>query len=159
MSFFLWIVGLVRPRLPHETAIARKTLSVPARRLRDADLVKGRVLDYGCGRGRDAKALRCDKYDPHYAPIRPRGKFDTILCSYVLNVLDTPERSKVLADIRKLLKKDGIAYITVRRDANHFQGLSWQHLVELDLPTVWETSSYCVYKLEARSSDSVRRSS
>jgi len=140
-------VGFVRPRLPHETAIARKTLSVPARRLREANLVKGRVLDYGCGKGQDAKGLRCDKYDPHYAPSKPRGKYDTILCSYVLNVLDTPERAKVLADIRKLLKKGGRAYITVRRDASHFRGLTWQHLVELDLPVVWQTNSYCVYKM------------
>ena len=65
----------------HLTAIKRTKLSVPIRGL---DLKGKRVLDYGCGRGSDADLLGADKYDPYYFPERPTGKYDVILCTYVL---------------------------------------------------------------------------
>ena len=39
------------------TAISRKAPSRPMRFLQEHDLLKGRMLDYGCGRGTDAKFL------------------------------------------------------------------------------------------------------
>lgn len=131
----------------HETAIARKTLSAPAKRLVKLGLISGRVLDYGCGRGKDAEILNCEGYDPYYFPTKPRGKFDTILCSYVLNVLTEESRQEVIDSIKRLLKSGGSAYISVRRDTKNFNRLDRQFNVQLDLPTVYSNSSFCIYKL------------
>ena len=82
------------PRNPHShLAIKeRKSLSYPTRRLLSMGLVRGRVLDFGCGTGIDVAFLRkqgleVTGYDPHYAPEPPDGRFDTILCHYVLNCI------------------------------------------------------------------------
>jgi len=84
-------------------------------------LIQGRVLDFGCGLGTDVNFLRENSvdvvgYDPYYAPAYPIGKFDTILCHYVLNVLLLEEQAHVLMAISELLKPTGKAYFTVRRD-------------------------------------------
>ncbi len=55
-------------------------------------------------------------YDPHYAPNYPTGRFDTILCHYVLNVLLPEEQVAVLMAVSELLQPSGKAYFTVRRD-------------------------------------------
>ena len=81
----------------------------------------GRVLDYGCGKGADARYLEnkgyniCS-YDPHWNPTTPVGTFDTVLCTYVLNVLREAEAAEVIRNIKKYLTPSGVAYITVRRD-------------------------------------------
>jgi hypothetical protein len=59
--------------------------------LNSLGLLRGKMLDYGCGRGFDAEYYGMDKYDPHYAPEFPKIKFDTITCNYVLNVVDAVE--------------------------------------------------------------------
>ena len=105
----------------HLTAIDRTNLSSPARFLLTKDLLKSRILDFGCGLGTDVKILRqkgsdITGYDPHYAPIYPDGKFDTIVCGYVLNVLMPEEQADVLMNIAHLLKPGGKAYYAVRRD-------------------------------------------
>jgi diadenosine tetraphosphate (Ap4A) HIT family hydrolase len=79
------------------------------------------VLDYGCGHGTDVDFLRekgfeVEGYDPHYAPERPDGTFDTILCHYVLNVLLQRTQTDVLMDISEHLRPSGTAFYTVRRD-------------------------------------------
>ena len=48
----------------HKTAIKRNKLSAPMRYLSENNLLKGDLLDYGCGRGDDADLLSMDKYDP-----------------------------------------------------------------------------------------------
>ncbi len=105
----------------HLTAKDRKSLSFPSKILIERKLLKGRVLDFGCGFGKDVEELKkkgfeITGFDPHYFPSYPTGKFDTIICHYVLNVLDKREQFKVLIDISRLLKPDGHAYFTVRRD-------------------------------------------
>lgn len=105
----------------HLTAKDRKWPSYPTKQLWRLGLIQGRVLDFGCGLGADAHFLRDNKidavgYDPHYAPEYPDGKFDTILCHYVLNVLLGEEQAHVLMAISELLKPTGRAYFTVRRD-------------------------------------------
>ncbi len=108
-------------KFSHLTAIDRTKLSSPAQFLVDRNLLQGRVLDFGCGMGNDVKILQTRGlniagYDPHYSPIYPDGKFDSIVCCYVLNVLMPEEQANVLMNIAHLLKPGGKAYYTVRRD-------------------------------------------
>lgn len=105
----------------HLTAKERDKESFPTRWLFRNDMLKGNVLDYGCGYGKDvefikAKGFECTGYDPHYAPDYPARKFDTIICQYVLNVLLPEEQAEVLMSVSELLKPEGRAYFAVRRD-------------------------------------------
>jgi DNA phosphorothioation-associated putative methyltransferase len=87
------------------TAISRSGLSVPARQVViDHQVVPGRsVLDYGCGRGDDVRALRdmrfeASGWDPHYFPDSRQAPADVVLMTYVLNVIEDPEeRHRTLA--------------------------------------------------------------
>ncbi len=105
----------------HLTAKERDFLSFPARLLFDKGLLKGSVLDFGCGFGNDVEVLKSrgvdiSGYDKHYFPEEPNQRFDTILCLYVLNVLLPEEQSLVLMEVSALLKPGGKVYFAVRRD-------------------------------------------
>jgi diadenosine tetraphosphate (Ap4A) HIT family hydrolase len=105
----------------HLTAKERDKVSFPTRWLFRQKLLKGSVLDYGCGFGSDVTFLNengfeATGYDPHYQPNYPQNKFDTIICQYVLNVLLPEEQSEVLMSVSELLKPSGRAYFSVRRD-------------------------------------------
>lgn len=105
----------------HLTAKERTTPSLPVRMLLERKIIKGKVLDFGCGFGKDVshlivKGYDVKGYDPYYYPEYPTEKFDTILCFYVLNVLFPEEQNKVLMQISNLLKPTGRAYFAVRRD-------------------------------------------
>jgi ATP adenylyltransferase len=111
------------PKNPHShlTVKERQAPSFPTRHLLAQGLIQGRVLDFGCGTGTDVNFLRqrgidITGYDPYYAPTVPTGRFDTILCHYVLNVLLPEEQAQVLMAVAELLKPSGRAYFTVRRD-------------------------------------------
>jgi len=108
----------------HLTVKERQWPSFPAKQLLQRGLIRGAVLDFGCGTGVDVVFLRdrgftVTGYDPHYAPDYPQGKFDTILCLYVLNVLLPEEQAVVLMAISELLKPTGRAYFAVRRDIKY----------------------------------------
>lgn len=108
----------------HLTVKERTQASFPVRYLLRQGLIRGRVLDFGCGLGVDIVFLRArgfgiTGYDPHYAPDLPQGKFDTVLCLYVLNVLLPEEQAHVLMAVAELLKPEGRAYFAVRRDIQH----------------------------------------
>lgn len=105
----------------HLTAKRRKYPSYPTRYLLAQGRIRGRVLDFGSGLGADVRYLRqlgykVSEYDPYYASVYPSGRFDTILCHYVLNVLLPEEQPYVLMCVAELLDKEGKAYYTVRRD-------------------------------------------
>ncbi|MCC5957662.1 MAG: DNA phosphorothioation-associated putative methyltransferase [Natronohydrobacter sp.] len=91
----------------HRTAIGRNSLSAPMAALNAAGLLEDgvSVLDYGCGRGDDVRALRAAGidavgWDPHCAPDRsvlaPR---DVVNLGFVLNVVEDP------AERRDLLRR------------------------------------------------------
>jgi len=134
----------------HKTAISRKKPSAPVRALIDKGVIIGRTLDYGCGRGRDASEYDMESYDPHFQPVMPGGLFDTIVCNFVLNVIESSaERKAVVVDIRKRLAPGGRAYISVRTDKKQLNGYTkigtWQGRVTLDAPIVAKGSGYATY--------------
>jgi SAM-dependent methyltransferase len=109
---------------PHLTAKERTTISFPTRWLKQSDLLKGEILDFGCGFGFDTDELQKAGfnilgYDNYYRPEYPTKRFDTIICNYVLNVLEPKEQAEALMEVSELLKPTGIAYFTVRRDIKH----------------------------------------
>ena len=106
---------------PHLTAIERTSMSFPTRWLKQNNLLKGEILDFGCGFGFDTDQLKEQGfdivgYDNHYRPDYPQKRFDTIICNYVLNVLEPNEQAEVLMSVSELLKPTGKAYFAVRRD-------------------------------------------
>ncbi len=106
---------------PHLTAIERRTLSFPTRLLKERKLLIGDILDFGCGFGYDTDQLEKSGfnivgYDNYYRPELPEKRFDTIICNYVLNVLEPNEQAEVLMSVSELLKPMGKAYFSVRRD-------------------------------------------
>lgn len=109
---------------PHLTAKERTSLSFPSKWLFDKGLIKGRTLDFGCGFGTDvnilySKGIDIKGYDNHYFPEYPAERFDTIICNYVLNVLQPDEQPEVIMSVSELLKPSGRAYFTVRRDLKY----------------------------------------
>jgi diadenosine tetraphosphate (Ap4A) HIT family hydrolase len=109
---------------PHLTAKERDKPSFPTRFLLKNNFLKGSILDFGSGLGKDTaylkeKSFNVDGYDPFYLPQYPEKKYDTIICNYVLNVLQPEEQTEVLMNVSELLKPDGAAYFTVRRDLKY----------------------------------------
>lgn len=84
----------------HLTAISRKSPSAPMMYLAKMGLLKGKMLDYGCGRGYDADAFGMAKYDPFWFKCDDfcAGEFDTITCNYVLNVIEDFKERKALVE-------------------------------------------------------------
>jgi len=132
----------------HRSAIRRGGLSAPMRRLCEAELVVGRILDFGCGRGEDADIVGAEKYDSVSFPTKPEGTFDTITCTYVLNTIWLPwDRAQVIEEIRELLAPGGKSYVTVRRDIRGWRKTSWGYQIEvvLDEPRLWRNCRYETY--------------
>ncbi len=135
----------------HLTAKERDRPSFPTRKLLELGHIEGRVLDYGCGHGADVDFLRekgfeVKGYDPHYAPERPEDTFDTILCHYVLNVLLQREQTDVLMGVSELLRPDGTAFYTVRRD---LQRTGYRQHYEHNVPT-YQTNVRLPYETVVR---------
>lgn len=144
---------------PYLTAIKRTDLSVPTRYLLQHNLLKGRILDFGCGFGYDTDELKkrghdIIGYDYYYRPDYPEGKFDTIICNYVLNVLEPYAQAEVLMNVTNLLSPKGTAFFAVRRDlteegfrlhAIHKQ-YTYQCNVKLPFQSLTHNSSYELYQ-------------
>lgn len=128
------------------TAIVRRDASVPARWLSTQNLLLGKCLDYGAGRGIDALHYDMDEYDPQFQPQFPTKLYNTITCTYVLNIVPKKIQLDIISKVSFLLNKDGTAYFTVRRDIPK-EGTKYQYYVELSLPCIREISTYAIYKL------------
>jgi SAM-dependent methyltransferase len=116
--------------------------------LEEQALLDGTILDYGCGRGFDAYYFNMDKYDPFFYPKATKKKYDVIVCVYVLCTLPDEAHDGILAHIQTLLKKNGIAYIAVRRDGTCLYNRKPLGFTYLDLPILEENSQFCIYELE-----------
>lgn len=144
------------------TAISRNTHSVPVKWLKKKGLLKGRILDYGCGRGFDTIQLseegyECECYDIHYQPIMPTGLFNTIICIYVMNVLEKHDQRALLSDIETRLVDGGHAYFAVRRDIrkegwreHSFNRYTYQENAKMDLPIIFQTHKFVIYDLHKK---------
>jgi hypothetical protein len=146
------IVTMHSGKLSWRTAIKRSKLSKPAQVLQSAGWLEPRLLDYGCGRGDDADQLGCERYDPHFYPDHPTVTFTTIMCNYVLNVVECEyARRTILHDISGMLSPDGRAYIAVRINKKTLKGMTkigtWQGLIVLDLPIVYKDSCSIIYAM------------
>ena len=143
----------------HLTAIERTSLSYPARIVLNQKKIIGKVLDFGCGIGKDvehlkAKGIDIVGYDPFYFPEFPSEKFDTILCFYVLNVLLPEEQAEVLMNVSNLLKPNGKAYFAVRRDIQ-YEGFrihkvhkkeTYQCLIKLAYLSIYKNENCEIYE-------------
>lgn len=148
-------------RNSHLTAIERTSLSYPARILLNQKRIKGKVLDFGCGIGKDVALLKekefdIDGYDPFYFPDFPTEKYDTILCFYVLNVLLPEEQAEVLMNVSHLLKPTGKAYFAVRRDIQ-YEGYrmhkvhkkeTYQCSIKLGYSSIYKNENCEIYEYE-----------
>lgn len=152
----------------HLTAIARTALPVPVRWLLSQGMIHGHVLDYGCGKCKglnDTVLVKApsvksvDSYDPHHAPDgikepnNHEGWYDVILCTYVLCTLPEGPELDILRQIRKNLRKNGIAFVTVRNDEpKKGYGISSRNTFQrrVELPYLYElrkTTQYRIYVL------------
>ena len=146
----------------HLTAIERTLLSYPARILQKQNKLLGKILDFGCGIGKDVELLKEKDfdiigYDPFYFPNFPTEKFDTILCFYVLNVLLPEEQAEVLMNVSSLLKPNGKAYFAVRRDIQ-YEGFrvhkihkkeTFQCIIKLPYFTIFKNENCEIYEYES----------
>lgn len=143
----------------HLTAKERDSISFPARLIMNKNLLKGDILDFGCGFGKDVEVLQSKGfsilgYDKFHFPEYPKKKFDTILCFYVLNVLMPEEQALVLMEVSHLLKPGGSAYFAVRRDLTYegfrthkiHQKPTFQCTVRLPYASVFINDSCEVYR-------------
>ena len=137
----------------YKTAISRTRPSAPMTYLNSKNLLQGRVIDVGCGKGKDCKHFDIDGYDIHYRPEFPlSSSYDTVTCNYVLNVLPEEVETSVICECLAYLKKGGIAYFTVRRDkfkcGYNSSRKTFQRIVELDAEILIEKKgAFCIYKL------------
>ena len=131
----------------YQTAISRKTPPEPIRWLNKQGLLKGRVLDYGSGRN-CWLGMIC--YDPHWRPSKPRGKFDTVVCCYVLNVVTPAAQTQIIRAIHGYLKAGGHAYFAVRRDipksGKEGRG-TFQRYVVLPTTSISKTGTREIYRM------------
>jgi 2-polyprenyl-3-methyl-5-hydroxy-6-metoxy-1,4-benzoquinol methylase len=136
-----------RTRPTWKTAIKRRQVSLPIRKhlMRELTDPCKRVLDYGCGRGYDADRLGMFKYDPHFSPEAPEGKFDYIYCGYVLNVLTQSEGRQIIKEIQSLLTPRGVAYVAVRRDMKPDNPNQRKVVLDGEVISYHDNSRYALY--------------
>ena len=112
---------------PENTAISRKKISSPLGYLLERKYFLSKkhhtVFDYGCGKGKDFSWLKKEGYkvvawDPYWKPDNKPGsneQFDVVLCTYVLNVISTPEgRKEIINDTWNYVAPGGFLLLSTR---------------------------------------------
>jgi len=115
--------------LRHRTATVRTKLSKPARTACDSALitVETAVLDYGCGRGDDIRALRaqgikCTGWDPAFFPDEKLVPTDVVNLGYVVNVIEDPaEREDALRRAWGLARQTLIVSARLKSEAKRLK--------------------------------------
>ena len=135
------------------TAITRRDLPRPTQWLMDKGLIRGRVLDYGCGKCYLINPMEWDSYDPNFPTSGIYPPYDTIICNYVLCVLPRAERIPVLKRIHGALSSDGKAYISVRNDrpkngwGKSSRGTYQGRVANLPMEELYKCSGFRIYVL------------
>ena len=136
-------------------AIRRETISKTALFLEEHRLLRGRVLDYGCGFGFDADHFGWEGFDPYYRQKLPDGLFDFIVCNHVANMLTRQSHRELFKAIQALLAAQGRAYVSVSRKIPRTGKIAMrkriQNYVALTLPSVFRDDELEIYRLEAGS--------
>lgn len=121
---------------PEKTAKSRTTVSAPTKWAFENGYLGKRVYDWGCGKRKDTDWLTNQNYtvfphDPFHFPGNNPKNFnfsliDTIICNYVLNVIESQEgRTNLLRQIHETGVKTVI--IAVRSDVEKFaQQSGWK---------------------------------
>lgn len=149
--------------LSWRTAIRRNAPSAPLQYLVGGFCIfkSQRILDFGCGQGDDIEYLKSHGYtaygyDPFFEPVGFDMKFDIVLCTYVLNVLERMKHKRVLLDILDYLSPLGAAYVTVRRDIKNegyraHSGTYQCNVILNNFPIIEENKKFCIYTFGANS--------
>lgn len=144
------------------TAIKRNGASVPLKFLAGKNLINASqtILDFGCGHGADVAWLKNNGYiaygfDPYWNInlYALKNRYDIVLCTYVLNVVDQNIRNDVLKKLKSLVTSHGKIYVTVRRDFKKdyiTKKGTQQYIVKLPYKIVKENSQYCIYEIKAQ---------
>ncbi len=96
----------------YHTAMNRKKSSTPIQYLKDEGMIKGKVLDYGCG----MDVHEFNRFDPMYEPNYDAlsKKYDTVLCNYVFNVIPLMHnRFELLTLLKTLVSAKGKIYVSI----------------------------------------------
>jgi hypothetical protein len=129
----------------------RKGLSKTAQVLAEGGLIRGRVLDYGCGLGLDADQQKWEAYDLYYRPVQPTGTYDTIIVNHVVNILTRASRTELLSAVKTMLTPGGTAYISVARNipvsGKPGPRRRIQNYVVLTLPSIYADDEEEIYQL------------
>lgn len=120
------------------TALNRSGLSAPMNYLLTNHLLKGKILDFGCGNGQDVDKLKLIGYDivgyDKYNELFNNKSilddcYDTVTCIYVLNVIPELKEHQQILNILAKLGKD--IYIAVRTDRKSIKK-SWAYIEECE---------------------------
>ncbi len=137
-GYFVLFPPKYTPEHSHRTAIARKTPSKPLRILLEKGYISknDRILDFGCGKGRDVEYLRENGYDAYgYDPYNPEYSdmkvliphhYTVVLNFYVLNVIPIRERYDVVDDLYYYTRPKGEIYIAVRDTSETIHGQPYE---------------------------------
>ena len=135
-------------------AIRRSTVSFGAGWLVKGGYVKGRVLDFGCGYGFEADHFGWEAFDPYYRQRHLEGKYDTIICNHVLNMLTRGSREQSIRTIQGLLAPHGAAFLIVPRNIPVTGKVALrkriQNYVVWTLPSLYQDKKLEIYRMECK---------
>ena len=110
----------------HRTALVRYSLSSPMQMLWRTGFLDGKhtVLDYGCGRGDDVRALagqgiEVTGWDPFFAPENEKRTADVVNLGFVLNVIEDPDERREALLGAWALTEQVLAVAVLLRDSNY----------------------------------------